>query len=177
MKYCSHCGTELSDEIEICTGCGCKVKNDENTTQPKVSKSKGSKMKVTVIVVSVVVAVVLAVSAVLFVPRNLKLDDFKETNAVTAIIKYGFTTDGSFDAPIYDDDRLKFYDVPVDWCQIDTKDNTVTMRFRNEHKKEVYKKIERYCVRDNNNSYSKVFRYDNLKITTDDGGYITIYIN
>ncbi len=27
MKYCTHCGKELIDEADYCTGCGCKTTN------------------------------------------------------------------------------------------------------------------------------------------------------
>ena len=27
MKYCTHCGKELSDEAVICVGCGCPIEN------------------------------------------------------------------------------------------------------------------------------------------------------
>ncbi len=27
MKYCQHCGAPLNDNAEICTKCGCRVKN------------------------------------------------------------------------------------------------------------------------------------------------------
>ena len=32
MKYCTHCGKELSDEIKICTGCGCVSDMEEEST-------------------------------------------------------------------------------------------------------------------------------------------------
>ena len=36
MKYCNKCGTELDDDAQICTGCGCLA--------PKKSAPKGNKI-------------------------------------------------------------------------------------------------------------------------------------
>ena len=47
MKYCNHCGKELSDEAVICVGCGCPIENknsdyeiDSNICQYIESHSK-----------------------------------------------------------------------------------------------------------------------------------------
>lgn len=42
MKYCTHCGSEVLDEAEICVNCGCRVesqrKNSENSTLGTIAK-------------------------------------------------------------------------------------------------------------------------------------------
>ena len=37
MKYCTHCGKELSDEAAICIGCGCPVKAEDIELTKKIS--------------------------------------------------------------------------------------------------------------------------------------------
>ena len=41
MKYCSHCGKEITDEAVVCVGCGCPVPNTQiNTTLPAIDTSE-----------------------------------------------------------------------------------------------------------------------------------------
>ena len=32
MKFCSHCGNQIADNVEICMNCGCLVKNKHTIT-------------------------------------------------------------------------------------------------------------------------------------------------
>ncbi len=44
MKYCNHCGKELTDAAEYCTGCGCRVASppkNQGTPNDKPIKGKG----------------------------------------------------------------------------------------------------------------------------------------
>ncbi len=40
MQYCNHCGKELIDDAEVCTGCGCRVVK-QSTKKEKLIKGKG----------------------------------------------------------------------------------------------------------------------------------------
>lgn len=36
MKYCTHCGSEVHEEAEICMKCGCRVKETPRPVNPAV---------------------------------------------------------------------------------------------------------------------------------------------
>ena len=40
MKYCKHCGAELSDEAAVCSKCGCSVASEYGEVQEPLKKNK-----------------------------------------------------------------------------------------------------------------------------------------
>ena len=181
MKYCMHCRKELAEDASICPGCGCEVEKDDVQTPNNIKKKP--KINKIWIVLGVVALVLGIIAAVLFVPRNLKMDDFKKTNVVTAIMRYGIpesinsNEDGVF---LRYDDKIDFYGITPWACAVYPEEDEVVFFFRDDDEYDVYQKIRRYCERDNNSSIGfHYFSYENLKITTYDydGSYVCIQIN
>lgn len=181
MKYCMHCQKELEEDASICPGCGCEVEKDDVQTPNNIKKKP--KINKIWIVLGVVALVLGIIAAVLFVPRNLKMDDFKKTNVVTAIMRYGIpesidsNEDGVF---LRYDDKIDFYGITPWACTVYPEEDEVVFFFRDDDEYDVYQKIRRYCERDNNSYIGfHYFSYENLKITTYDydGSYVCIQIN
>lgn len=123
------------------------------------------------------------IAAVLFVPRNLKMKDFKETNVVTAIIKYGLPNEidsrESGGVVLRYRDKIDFYGITSGACDVFPEESRVSFIFYSEDSDEVYRKIKRYCELENISSSFHYFSYENLKITTFpySGDYVIIEIN
>lgn len=177
MSYCEKCGKELLDEASVCVGCGCELVKNSNIPQKEATdklhiKHKIKKTRVILIVVLSVVLLAGIASAVLFLPRNLKLDDFKQTNVVTAILRYGLpssieTEDG--DTYLRYNDKVDFYGITSDRFCVYPDENEVQFFFLSEDDaSNVYKKIANKCDREksSSDSFYHVFSYDNLTITT-----------
>lgn len=181
MKYCMHCRKELAEDASICPGCGCEVEKDDVQTPNNIKKKP--KINKIWIVLGVVALVLGIIAAVLFVPRNLKMDDFKKTNVVTAIMRYGIpesidsNEDGVF---LRYDGKIDFYGITAGACTVYPEEDKVVFFFRDDDEYDVYQKIRRYCELDR---YSSVgfhyFSYENLAIATFDysGSYVCIEIN
>lgn len=179
MRFCTHCGSEIMDEAVICTSCGADFMNESVSSQTTNKVQRKSK-KIWIILGAV--AVFLAVvAAVLFVPRDLKMDDFKETNVVTAIIRYGIPEDikSTDDGTMLSYDGIEFYGIACWKCSVYPEDNNVVFFFHSDDAYKVYDKIARYCdfEKDIMNSFHE-FRYEDLTITTYDfdGSYVSIEI-
>ena len=91
--FCEKCGKEIAEGSTVCMDCGCPVNEEsasvsESSPVPETASEvvKQPKIKKLWIVLGAVALSLGLVAAVLFVPRNLKMDDFKKTNVVTAII-------------------------------------------------------------------------------------------
>ncbi len=186
MKFCSKCGKELMDEAVICVGCGCNVvENEEHLQQNRsVSVKIGSKINIFWIIIGAVVLLLGIVFAILFVPRNLKMDDFKETNVVSAVMRYGIPEriDSDEESGVYlvYDSKVDFYGITPYSFIVYPDEDEVTFFFHNEDAYDVYKKIDRYCdLEDNLMGVYHIFSYENLEITTNDydGHYVNIQIN
>lgn len=184
MRYCEKCGNEIMDEAVICPGCGCAVMNENSLVQTEVTKSPKTKRKVKKIwiILAAVVLLLGAVAAILFLPRDLKLDDIQQTNVVTAIIRYGLpkkissNEDGVY---LTYEDKVDFYGITPFSFAVYPDENKVVFFFSDDVEAKVYDKIDRYCDFEKNlsNIFHK-FSYDNLYITTYDydGSYINIEI-
>lgn len=178
MKCCALCGAELLEDAKICRCCGGEVPKAKEKKIAAFSKNK----KIWIILGAVVLALGI-IAAVLFVPRNLKMDDFKKTNAVTAIIKYGLPNkiDSHEDGGVIlrYRDKIKFYGITSGACDVFPEEDRVAFLFYDEDSDNVYRKIKRYCELEDISSSFHFFSYGNLKITTFayDGGYVSIEIN
>ena len=71
MKYCTHCGKELSDEIKICTGCGCVSDMEEESTSNN-TKNINNKKKILIIIIAVVSAIALIVGG-FFLVKHIRI--------------------------------------------------------------------------------------------------------
>ena len=131
MPFCEKCGKEIKDGDRFCTRCGAEVKSlpmtSVNEKPTDIKSDKKSKKKLVVIIsVASTVAVVLAVCAIVFVPkmfRNNENEQYKplqtieittqqETTQQSSTIIQNTTEpesidDGSSDA---DDDYDDYYD-------------------------------------------------------------------
>ena len=56
MKYCSHCGTAIPDEAEICMHCGCRVGAPAKKPQNENDKTLGLIAKIFLIITDVSIA-------------------------------------------------------------------------------------------------------------------------
>ncbi len=173
------------DEAVICPGCGADVnvahESAINTTGKPKLMPKINKLW---IILGAVVLVLGIVAAVLFVPRDLKMDDFKKTNVVTAIIQYGLPES------IYNDpdsgltlrygDKVDFYGITPFHFAVYPEEDKVVFFFHDDDRHEVYDKVDRYCELESTGLGSfHTFEYKNLEITTYayDGNYVHIEIN
>lgn len=169
MKFCDKCGTELHDDAVVCTGCGCAVVENEFCAQVEKPKVK-RKVKVLWIVLSAVVLLLGAVAAILFMPRNLRMDDIKETTVVTAIIRYGLPekiTNGPEGTILHYGEKVDFYGITPLELLVFPETNEVSIAFWAEDGAEAYKKISQFCELDENlMNMFHCFRYEDLYITT-----------
>lgn len=183
--YCSKCGKELLDEAASCVCCGCEVKKAGDPTPvgtPEVVKLK-SKINKLWIILGAIVLTLGIVAAVLFVPRNLKMDDFKKTNVVTAIIKYGLPesvdTDEEWGVFFRYKNKHDFYGITPSGCTVYPEEDKVVFFFREDDGYDVYEKIDHYCeLEDVGLGVFHHFSYGDLEITTYDydGSYVSIEI-
>jgi len=182
MKYCMHCRKELAEDASICPGCGCEVEKDDVQTPNNIKKKP--KINKIWIVLGVVALVLGIIAAVLFVPRNLKMDDFKKTNVVTAIMRYGIpeSINSNEDSGVFlrYGDKLDFYGITPWVCVVYPEENKVVFSFNEDDGYEVYKKIERYCeFEEDLLGMFHLFSYENIDITIYpyDGSYVSFEIN
>lgn len=185
MKYCLKCGKELADEAVVCMGCGCAVvENEESLQANEFSALKSrSKIKMIWIVLGAVALLLGIVAAILFVPRNLKMNDFKETNVVSAMMQYGLpeSIDSDEDGGVFlrYGEKVDFYGITPYSFIVYPDENRAVFFFRDDDAYDVYDRIKHYCDFEENllDIYHK-FSYGNLKITTYayDGGYVAIEI-
>lgn len=178
MKYCALCGTELQENAKICRCCGGEVPKAKE--QKIVAFSRNTKIWIILGAVALALGII---AAVLFVPRNLKLEDFEETNVVTAIIKYGLPNkiDSHEDRGVVlrYRDKINFYGITSGACDVFPEEGLVSFLFYDEDGDAVYRKIKRYCELEDRSSSFHYFSYGNLKITTFaySGSYVIIEIN
>jgi len=114
-KFCAKCGKELTDEVVICPGCGCSTAPETFQTATPATKKKRIQSKW--IVLSAVALLVVVVLGVLFLPRNVKLDDMTAVpTQISCILKFGLPDDithsDDYDTWIYRD--VKIHNVHVD---------------------------------------------------------------
>ena len=208
MKFCQKCGKEIMDEAKFCESCGTTVEiinsskkdieekpsigqnavnlADEEKTQPTVKKLKKIVFNKWFIIICAVVLVIGLLAAVLFIPRDLKMDDFKKTNVVSAILKYripeSISTNVDDETYLCYDDKLDFYGITPIFCSVYPEENRVVFFFPKEDGYDVYKKISKYCKFEDIIGYSgggfHKFSYGDLEITTYayDGSYVNIEI-
>lgn len=188
--FCEKCGKEIAEGATICMDCGCPVNEEpasvsESSPVPETASEvvKQPKIKKLWVILGAVALSLGIVAAVLFVPRNLKMDDFKKTNVVTAIIKYGLPEsidtdeDGVF---LGYGDKLDFYGITPYSYTVYPEEDRVAFFFSEDDGYDVYKKINRYCeLEDVGLGIFHDFSYGDLEITTYDydGSYVSIEIN
>ena len=186
MKYCAKCGKEVADGAFACPRCGSSV--DYTSSQPSMvldeGVSKSHKSRSLWVVLSVVVLAVCIVAAILFMPRDLKMKDFKEVNVVSAIIRYGYpeairTDEDGYTYLTYGD-KVDFYGITPYAFTVYPEENTVAFFFKDEDGYDVYRKIDRFCeLKDVGLGIFHTFSYGDIEITTYDydGSYVHIELN
>ncbi len=187
MKFCQKCGKELEEDVEVCLGCGCEVQKTDNfmsTEMQKKRTNKKPKIKKLWIILGAAALLLGILVTILFVPHNLKMNDFKQTNVVSAIMQYGIpeSIKSNEDGDVYLQygDKHDFYGITPYGFTVYPEEDRVVFFFSSDDGDEVYRKINRYCDFEENllNMYHK-FSYENLIITTYDydGSYVSIEIN
>ena len=124
------------------------------------------------------------IAAVLFLPRDLKLDDIKETNVITAIMQYGIPedirTDDEDGVYLVYGNKVDVYGVTPWSFAVYPEADCVVFFFHSDDGADVYRKIAGRCDLEENllNSFHK-FSYDDLHITTYgyDASYVRIEID
>lgn len=174
---CKQCGAEIAAGTTVCLNCGCKTELVE-----PVAKT-GKRVKKIWIILGAVVLVLGILAAVLFVPRDLRMDDFKKTNVVSAVLKYGLpeSIDSDEDSGVYlrYGNKVDFYGITPYFCTVYTEEDKVVFSFADDDGYEVIEKLNRYCDFEENISTSMFydFSYDDLEITaSSDGSYVSIEI-
>ena len=204
MKFCQKCGKKMTDEAKFCESCGTAVEKVITNKEEIEETSSGKKQIVYItnekntlpivknlkkIVSSrwfIICAAVLAIgiiAVVLFIPRDLKMDDFKKTNIVSSIIRYGIpeSIDTDEDGTVCLDygDKLDFYGITPYMCFVYPEENRVFFLFTDEDEYDVYKIVDHYCkLEDKGMGYFHTFSYENLEISTHayDGSSVSIDI-
>ena len=185
MKFCQKCGKEIMDEAVVCPGCGCAAAENQECLKIKDAVDLNNKPKVRKvwIFLGAVVLLLGIISAVLFVPRDLKMDDFKETTVLSAIIHYGLPESidsGEGGTFLRYGSKVDFYGITPYSFIVYPEANAVVFFFSDDVENEVYSKISRRCDLEENllTSFQK-FSYGNLYITTYyyDGSYVRIEID
>ena len=172
------------DEAVVCPGCGADANVAHESTTNTTGKPKlMPKINKLWIILGAVALVLGIIAAILFVPRNLKMDSFKKTNVVTAIIQYGLP-ESTFNDPesgviLRYGDKVDFYGITAFHFAVYPEEDRVVFFFNKDDGYDVYKKIDRYCELENNLGSFDIFEYKNLEITTRDydGSYVSIEIN
>lgn len=165
------------DEAIVCPGCGYGFGSTNNSkSKPKINKLW--------IILGAVALVLGIIAAILFVPRNLKMDSFKKTNVVTSIIQYGIPesiiNDAESGVILRYGDKVDFYGITAFNFAVYPEEDKVVFFFHSEDGNKVYDKIDRYCELESTGLGSfHTFEYKNLEITTYDydGSYVRIEIN
>lgn len=79
MKYCTHCGKEITDEIRFCPNCGCATEeqNGEKTTQQADNKdlttsTKDTTKKIRIVIIGLIIFALIAIGLIVgrVFPRN-----------------------------------------------------------------------------------------------------------
>lgn len=160
MKYCEKCGKELFDEAVVCPGCGCSAAKPAAPAKQRPKMNK--KTKLLCIIGGVVLAVAI-IAAVLFMPRNIKLDDLtKEPSKISCLIKYGLPTRMNGDEWDYRD-KMKFHGTEVELFTVEFSDNSYSVLDIDDE--EIMEVIEQYCDLERDNIYAE-YTYENLRITS-----------
>ena len=178
MRFCFKCGKELDDYVQICPRCNAHV--NEPATEV-LSPKKKQRIKSWWIVGGCAALVLVILAAALFLPRNLKMGDFRKVNTVTGILNYGIPAsirmDEDGNVTLHYRDKMDFYGITPMSCMVEPDENQVVFFFPNEVSDEVYQKIKHYCeFEESLLGIYHIFSYGNLEITTYDydGGYVCI---
>lgn len=79
MKYCTHCGKEITDEIRFCPNCGCATEEQkgEKTTQQADNKdlttsTKDTTKKIRIVIIGLIIFALIAIGLIVghVFPRN-----------------------------------------------------------------------------------------------------------
>ncbi len=176
------------DEAVICPECveSCVTENTTNNAidAKNSGKPKGmaKKVKPIWIILGAVILVLVILATILFIPRNLKMDDFKKTNLVNAILRYGcptgITSTEDQEMILKYEDKVKFYGITPYMFMVYPEENEVVFFFRSEDGNDVIKKLNRYCDFDKSLSIFYKYSYEDMDITVDtDGTYVLIEID
>ncbi len=182
MKYCAKCGKELSDDDIICVGCGCSVNNPASVATAEAAPVKPArKINKVWIIAGAVVVLLGVIAAILFMPRNLKLDDFKKSNVATAILRYGLPDHINKDAEggvcLLYEGNISFYGFEANVFFVYPDQDKISFWFPTEDGRNLYNLIDRRCdLEDNLLDIFHIFSYGDLEITTYDydGSSLTI---
>lgn len=173
MKYCEKCGKELFDEVVACPGCGCPVEAAPVATA--APKKKVSKKTVILSIIGAVVALAVIVVLILFLPRNVKLEDLQETNAVMNLIRFGSPDNGGSGEWIYND--IQFEGITVDRFGIEEDGKRFYIVNYSDTKDELVRVIREKSDHERSNGLYEYRSYGDLEITLDpDGSYISFEV-
>lgn len=166
MKFCSYCGKELSDDIKICTGCGCPIQAEEETKinkeLDKIETRKSIKNNKKIIII---VSAVICVAIALFFVSIPIVNSFKSNKIIEELSgeKFEYNDDTSysikrdrytFDAEGNCEDYSYYYGITMD----DPMEVTFTWTYEIKFKK--------------NSAYVVLSNDDKLKIKYDEEGEI-----
>lgn len=183
MKFCAKCGNELADDAQVCMNCGCAVYTPTGGTAVTLKTRRLSRKVKLWIILGTVALFLGVVAAILFMPRNLEMDDLKKTNFVEAIIQYGIpesiNTDEDSGTYLQYGDKNDFYGFTPWAFTVYLEENRVVLFFDSNVEEDVYTKIVRCCKFEKNLSgIFHIFSYGDMEITTYDneGSYVSIDI-
>ena len=111
MKFCSKCGSKLSDDATFCSSCGCMTESAQppsiNVTQTQTVQKTGSKFGAKHIIL-IVVAVVVVVG-VIFGMRALKIKKISDALAGNSYMYSDYTLYTLTDLTFTDDGQCEYY--------------------------------------------------------------------
>jgi len=168
-KRCPNCGAQLRADAQFCMKC-------DTSFEAKVSKRKKSKKRW--VILGIVVLLLLGtVAAVLFVPRNLEMDDFEPTGTFGAILKYGYPDnigEGDYGTYLTYEDTY-FYGIPAH-ATVHVEADTIGLIFRGKLDKfEVREILDEHCRLVNSWGETMTeYRYENLSILLLSSGHNVI---
>lgn len=166
MAFCEKCGAKIGDWATLCPAC-----QEDQTQATPVAPVKKKRKPTLWIILGAAVLLIGIISFVLFRPRNLKMNDFKDVGTVGAVINYGwpesFRTDEYGDTFLDYKNTVDFYGItPWSMC-VYPEENKVVFFFHSSDGEAVYRIISDKCrLEDRGMNIFHKFRYDDMTITT-----------
>lgn len=86
MKYCSHCGNEISECAAICIKCGCEVENNKNKTDYYAEKRISSALILGIIgcITAWIFALVGHITSIIGIVKGIK--EYNETEQMSGLV-------------------------------------------------------------------------------------------
>lgn len=145
-------------------------------TQTKAVK-KLSMKQVSLLIAGVLFLVIGILAAVLLRHPNFKMSDFGEINKISAVIKFGMPSRVSDEGDLIYDDCIEFYGVTVRTFMVNCDDDEFTIfEYDDDKKTEISSAIMSHCDYESVGYSYMYYNYKDLKITTDNDGYVKIKV-